>query len=73
MSGIGFKAFQMMANMSHDERMAYSMGLSNAYQDVFNHFAEAFTHGNADVHAIFMRITSDWDDVRNQQIIKGVL
>lgn len=73
MTDIGIKVQQKLATMSNDEQIAYSTGLSHAYMDVFEVFQDAFEQGNTDLHAVFTRISLNWDYVHNTQIVKGVL
>jgi hypothetical protein len=62
---------QIAARMSPEELSAYSMGLSNAYSDVFEAFGAAFEAGQ-DIHTLFARLSAQWDDVRATQIVRGV-
>lgn len=60
--------------MSADEKRTYTMGLSNAYADVFDVFTAAFSGAMPrDIHAVFERISAQWDDVHATQVVRGAL
>jgi hypothetical protein len=70
---MGDRLIQAMATMDTAERRAYSTGISDTYAEVFAIFTEASRQGGADLVTLLTRISASWDDVRNTQIVKGVL
>ena len=53
-----------------DERTAYALGKAHAYRSVFKAFQTAFdTH--EDTHALFDRITAQWDHIKDNLSERG--
>lgn len=59
-------------HMSPEELDAYSIGLSDAYANVFLAFAIAFDLGQ-DIHDLRERISAQWNAVRATQAVRGAL
>lgn len=72
MSDLAPKVHDTLAKMTELEQLAYSIGLSHAYEELFKAFEEAFANGH-DIHTVFNRLHDSWDYVEAAQIVRGVL
>ncbi len=71
MSDLIPKVHETLANMNPEAQQAYSMGLSDAYKEVFDVFGAAFT--SSDLSGAFRRLRASWECVQSTLVVRGVL